>query len=310
MLLALDFQGYGEPQQHEPLEHQFDEDDGLEDHDGRGQQERPARVGARRSVAVEDECAHDAGDEQEPRPKTPPRLYKMKLQKRRKLWQFVVLSAKREHWNLADNELKNDHAEFAFCKRCKCSIPFKVGQHKVLDHMETYHRRELLGYMEEQKQLAYFQRTGKSMPLKHRLDGDFDEAAPEARGRPIRSITPEQQQHVNRLLAKWIARHFRAMLMVEDAGFVEFVRYITVELGRVQVALPKRTQLRKDIIAYAAGIREQVKQAIGRGCKFFSITSDIWTARNTRSYISCTLHYVDDNFVSKNWTLEVQELRV
>ncbi|KAG2786250.1 hypothetical protein PC116_g15384 [Phytophthora cactorum] len=58
---------------------------------------------------------------------------------------------------------------------------------------------------------------------------------------PIRGITEDQQKFVNNRLAKWIACHFRPMVIVEDEGFVAFVRFITEDLGHVKLALPKRT---------------------------------------------------------------------
>jgi hypothetical protein len=72
--------------------------------------------------------------------------------------------------------------------------------------------------------------------------------------------------------------------------------------------LPMRTRLRLEVVALATDLRSRVKSEIQRDFGYYSITSDIWTARNTRSYIACTLHYVDDKFVPRNWTLEVQEL--
>jgi len=98
------------------------------------------------------------------------------------------------------------------------------------------------------------------------------------------------------------------MLMVQDTGFVEFVRYIAVDLGNVQVNLPKRTQLRSEIEGFARDLRTKISRLICKGCRFYSITSDIWTARNARSYISCTLLYVNEEFYPVNWTLDVREL--
>jgi hypothetical protein len=238
------------------------------------------------------------------------RLFTMRAQKRRELWKFIFLSAKREYRDLPDKELTNAHAAFAYCKRCNCSISFIKGKHDVLKHMQQFHSLELLEGEKERILATERKRASRSVPLKRRLDGAVDVSSSEkaSQKQSLRVISPEQQQHVNRLLARWVSRHFRPLVMVEDDGFIEFVRYITVELGQVRIDLPRRTQLRRDIIVYANSVRELVKQAIQRDCKFYSITSDIWTSRNSRSYISCTLHYVNENFVPNNWTLEVQEL--
>ncbi|KAF1316110.1 hypothetical protein FI667_g15657, partial [Globisporangium splendens] len=96
--------------------------------------------------------------------------------------------------------------------------------------------------------------------------------------------------------------------MVVDDGFVEYIQYITEDFGQVKVKIPKRTQLRKEIVNIAADLRQHLKDAIRKGCDYYSMTSDIWTARSVHSYISLTLHYVDENFSPKSWTLEVEEL--
>ncbi|GMF39601.1 unnamed protein product [Phytophthora fragariaefolia] len=58
----------------------------------------------------------------------------------------------------------------------------------------------------------------------------------------------------------------------------------------------------------AGDLRCEVKADISRSCTYYSITSDIWTARNARSYIAFTIHYVNDEFDFVSWTLEVKEV--
>eukprot|EP00644_Phytophthora_capsici_P002978 jgi/Phyca11/102729/e_gw1.7.1037.1 len=124
----------------------------------------------------------------------------------------------------------------------------------------------------------------------------------------LRTISAEQQKRVNLLLAEWIARHFRPIKIVEDAGFIVFIRYITEDICRIKISLPERTKIAQQIVALAVEYRKLVRQAIAKGCCYFSMTCDIWTSRNTKSYISLTIHYVDNDFCPQNWTLEVKEL--
>jgi hypothetical protein len=224
----------------------------------------------------------------------------MRRQRRKEVWQFVFLAAKQEFWHLADQDLRNEHAGSAFCQKCKRTIAFQSTSNKVLAHMERYHRTEMKEFLAE----ASKNNDGASRDLTEA----FADAAAPPRKRVARQLTSEEQKRVNRLLAQWIARHFRPMLMIEDDGFVAFVRFITEDLGNVHVKLPKRTQLRKEIESLARDLRSQICALISEGCLFFSITSDIWTARNARSYIACTLHYVNEQFYPVNWTLEVKEL--
>lgn len=224
----------------------------------------------------------------------------MRRQRRKEVWQFVYLAAKQEFWHLADQDLRNEHADAAYCQKCKRTIAFQSTSNKVLAHMERCHRPEMESFLAE----ASKNNDGASRDLTK----VFADAAAPPRKRVARHLTPEEQSRVNRLLAQWVARHFRPMLMVEDDGFIEFVRFITEDLGMVHVKLPKRTRLRKEIEFLARDLRSQISTLICSGCEFYSITSDIWTARNARSYIACTLHYVNEQFYPVNWTLEVKEL--
>ncbi|KAG6950702.1 hypothetical protein JG688_00014041 [Phytophthora aleatoria] len=113
-----------------------------------------------------------------------------------------------------------------------------------------------------------------------RLDDVFADAADAEKKTHIRTATTKEQQKVNTLLAKWIARHFRPMIIVEDKGFVELFHFITHDLGRVSLLLSKRTQLRNDIVALAVYYRTRVKSDIERCCVYFSMPSDVWTERD------------------------------
>ncbi|POM76300.1 Hypothetical protein PHPALM_6474 [Phytophthora palmivora] len=93
--------------------------------------------------------------------------------------------------------------------------------------------------------------------------------------------------------------------MVEDVGFVNFVKFITEELGRIKVHITKRAQVCSDIVDLAQCLRLKVKESIGRSCLYFSMTR---IARNAASYISFTIYYVTENFDLASWTLEVMEI--
>ncbi|GMF46680.1 unnamed protein product [Phytophthora fragariaefolia] len=220
----------------------------------------------------------------------PPILVMTRRQRRPDLWQFVQLVPNPACWFLSDEEFDNSNAIYAYCKKCGTSLTFSVGNHKATEHMTKYHSRELAEY-------------GAAKKLQRRLKDDFAEVAVE-----LRTITAEEQKEFNRLLAKWIASHFRPLVLVADKGFIEFIAFITETLTRVKVKIPKRHQLRGCVVEFAAELRIKVRDDIKQFCVYFSITSDIWSARNARSYIAFPIHYVTVDFHPRNWTLEVKEL--
>ncbi|KAE8891496.1 hypothetical protein PF010_g5015 [Phytophthora fragariae] len=225
-------------------------------------------------------------------------LYTMKRQKRKDAWHFARLIRNDTFRHLQRDELNNSHAEQVYCLLCDTTFKFSVGQSKVAPHMETYHPVELNAHAQQAEQAA--RGNGRS-----RSSG---RGADDERKKKLRKITPQQQVHLNKLLAAWIAHHFRPMIIVEDEGFIAVIRYITEDISGVQVSLPERTKISQEIVALAVEYRKRVKLAMKVGCLYFSITCDIWTARNSKSYISVTVHYVDNEFCPQSWTLEVKEL--
>ncbi|KAJ8571857.1 hypothetical protein ON010_g4976 [Phytophthora cinnamomi] len=225
-------------------------------------------------------------------------LYTMKRQKRKDAWHFARLIRSDAFRHVPREQLNNNHAQQVYCLLCDTTFKFSVGHTKVVPHMETYHLVELQAYARQAEQST--RGEGRSRNL---VGGANDE-----RKKKLRKITQQQQVHLNKLLAAWIARHFRPMIIVEDEGFIAVIRYITEDISGIEVTLPERTKISQEIVALAVDYRRRVRLAMKVGCLYFPITSDIWTARNYKSYISVTVHYVDDDFCPQSWTLEVKEL--
>ncbi|KAG1704345.1 hypothetical protein DVH05_006353 [Phytophthora capsici] len=141
-------------------------------------------------------------------------LFTMKRQKRRDVWHFARLIRSEACRHIERNDLKNDHAELAYCLLCSAKVKFRVGQSKLPLHMEMYHSEELKAYNTKAEQRN--QSTGQVA---------FHGFSTGKR-QMLRTISAEQQKRVNLLLAEWIARHFRPIKIVEDAGFIVFIRYI------------------------------------------------------------------------------------
>ncbi|KAE9285368.1 hypothetical protein PF008_g26933 [Phytophthora fragariae] len=236
------------------------------------------------------------------------RLYKMKNQKRKDVWYFARLTPKDQFGPVLDRDLTNEHGGSAICLLCSTTMTFRIGKHKMVEHMNGKHADELEIYRVRYNLVVTAGGGIRMQRVARRLDSELMDAACLDNIVHVRTITPKEQQQVNKLLARWVARHFRPMIIVEDEAFKEFVFYITHELGRVSMVLPNRSQLRNDIVALAVYYRKLVKEAILRFCVFYSLTSDIWTGGDGHSYISLTIHFLTDAFELRSWTLEVQEL--
>lgn len=226
---------------------------------------------------------------------TPPVLFRLKKQRKRELWQFVRLAAKDEYHHLRPDQLKSEHAESAYCMRCKCRIYFQTGQNGVKQHMEKYHGQIMHGFGEKPKG----DRNG---------DAASDVVYPNGRfpNRPLFEVSEKDQQRANEFLARWMVQSLHSISMVEDDGFRMYIEFIARELAGINLKIPKRTQVRSDMVRVAAEQRAARKTKIDADCAFYAVTTDIWTDRRLRNYVSLTAHYLDKQFLSNNWTLEVK----
>ncbi|KAE9032769.1 hypothetical protein PR001_g10457 [Phytophthora rubi] len=225
----------------------------------------------------------------------PPKQFLMNRVRKPQYWQFIVLVAHYQFWDIGDDKLKNEHAAYAYCTRCKRAIQFKKKNSGVERQMSKSHQAELDNYGKEDDTIR--------VQYERNLDAGSSELRP-----PLREISAEQQKEMYVLLARWIAAHFRPLLLIEDKGFIAFIKFITETICGINMHLPGRTRLRADIVILAGDLRIQVKSVISRSCTYYSITSDIWTTRNARSYIAFTVHYVNDEFEFVSWTLEVNDI--
>lgn len=229
---------------------------------------------------------------------TPPVLFKLKKQRKREMWQFVQLATKREFWHLRPDELKSKHADFAYCSKCKASIFFQSGSNNVKQHMEKYHIDSIRAFRERQR--------GNADGAKINPASATSQNCEQAAKRMEIEVTEQQQQQANALMARWIAQSLRPISIVEDPGFRAYLKYIARDLGGLDLKIPGRTHVRGDIVRIAAEQRGVLKAKLRDECAYYAITTDIWTDRRLRSYISLTVHYLDQQFACNNWTLEVE----
>ncbi|RLN91127.1 hypothetical protein BBJ28_00023770 [Nothophytophthora sp. Chile5] len=230
------------------------------------------------------------------RSRRPSNLFPMRNQHRPDYWTFVRLVTKPAYAHLAVDDLVTDHAQAAYCLRCESCIPFRKGQNGVKKHMVKFHMKHLATYAKDK---------AKKREAEVTLTNSYSQSDPQSESKGV-AVSPQQQSHVNELLALWIAGSLRPLSTVSDKGFSALIRYLTSDLGGVEVRLPSRTQVRADIAQQAAELRASLKNKLAKECGYYSVTTDIWTSRTARSFLALTVHYLTLQFQLCNWTLEVE----
>jgi hypothetical protein len=125
-------------------------------------------------------------------------------------------------------------------------------------------------------------------------------------GKVAVTASAEQQKRANALLAKWLATSQRPFSLVQDRGFVDYINFITFTLSGLKLGVPSRNGVAGEVRLLAVQLRASLKEQLNKTCKYYCLSTDIWTDRSMRSYMAVTLHYLDDKFKMYNWTLEVE----
>lgn len=230
-------------------------------------------------------------------PRQPPVMFTMKRQRKLERWQFIKLIPMDEHADTPANLLKSSMAKEAYCTVCKVSIQYSKGQNtSVRQHMERWHSDAM----------DSFKKNKGSHESRAIEVGNA--AACSSSETQTRTVTEQQQLRANKLLVIWVATSMRPLSIVDDQAFRTYVRYIARDLGGIDLKLPGRTQVTLDVRSLAEEMRAMLKRELAEGCQHYCCTTDIWTDRAQRSFICLTLHYIDNNFMRKNWTLDVRPL--
>ncbi|RLN88645.1 hypothetical protein BBJ28_00011704, partial [Nothophytophthora sp. Chile5] len=225
----------------------------------------------------------------------PPIMYRMKKTHKPEHWQFMRLHPKDDYLSIPQDALTSDHAAGAYCLRCQCLVSYAKGQTStVARHMVTYHQAEIEKFNDEHRSVH-----GRKIVSKH-------SSTTEAPDKLVVKITREQQKRANTLLAKWLAKSQRPFSLVQDSGFLDYIKFVTLTLSGLAIDVPSRNGIAGEVRLLAVQLRATLKEQLSKACQYYCLTTDIWTDRSMRSYMAVTLHYLDEMFNMFDWTLEVE----
>jgi hypothetical protein len=215
-------------------------------------------------------------------------LFEMKPQKVPAYWQCIRLVPQREFATKTQAEFHPPTmTAFAVCIDCGASIVYRSGSNTAVDHMKAKHQDLLQSYVPTLRKKPKPKRRKSSDGVQSRRD-----------------LTADEKAAVKTALATWIARRMRPINIVEDEELKSLCDLFGV-FGGFNVDLPGRTSIRETIVTAADDLRAKLREELAAHSGFYCVTTDIWTDRSTRSYMSLTIHYVDDRFKIQNKLLGV-----
>lgn len=211
------------------------------------------------------------------------------------LWKHIRLVAKGTEPEDGTTVFKNTDCMGKFyCKSCNKFENYTIGNSNTL-------RRHVQNNPANHKQEDEAQSNKK-----RKLDDFFPQTVQDAYKR-LGQATMANNNEFRNILARWVCESQRPLVVVEDKGLEEAIRYANGCNRRLVV--PGRTSLTEEVEALVSKLRLKLKELLKEECMWYSLTTDIWTSSNNKSYISLTLHYVTEDFVMKSWTLDVKEFQ-
>lgn len=109
-----------------------------------------------------------------------------------------------------------------------------------------------------------------------------------------------KSQEITNAINLMIARDFQPFSIVEDRGFVNLLHILAPNYE-----IPSRKTFSKHLIPILYNKkRELLKESIDAHLDIGSFTSDLWTSINGDSFISFTIHFLNDAFERLNYMLE------
>ncbi|KAK3891023.1 hypothetical protein Pcinc_005057 [Petrolisthes cinctipes] len=113
-----------------------------------------------------------------------------------------------------------------------------------------------------------------------------------------------RKKNLNELLIKMIVKDLQPMSIVEDSGFRKFVHGLDA-----RYVLPSRRELtRKHLPSMYNEVVKQLKEEL-RDTPSIAITTDIWTSRQTRGFLTVTAHYISSDWNLKSAVLETARMK-
>jgi hypothetical protein len=115
----------------------------------------------------------------------------------------------------------------------------------------------------------------------------------------------EVVQHLNTLVAKWVCKQYHSFSITEDRDLQAILDY-AVTVGK-QITLPNFNAVRNSIGSLSAKMRLDLLHQVSQECFFFSTSTDVWSTIEKDVYVSFCIHFLNENFEMRHFTLDVKE---
>jgi len=117
-----------------------------------------------------------------------------------------------------------------------------------------------------------------------------------------RTCNVDRATKMNDKIAMMIVKDLRPISFVEGSGFKDLMAFCEPGYN-----MPGRTFFTAKLETMQAELKDSLKATLA-STKFVAVTSDIWTSATNESYVSVTVHYIDNSWVLCSRVLAVMPI--
>ena len=213
------------------------------------------------------------------------KVFSKKLDRNRSLiWNFFAFKGKRGLGPIGQ-ETKE-----VFCNICSKELKYSGATSNLWDHVKRSHENELKAVEDKKNKKIPDIRDWTLPNLSNNNTKTWKKSS-------------VKWKKATELLAKWTCLNTRPFSIVNDEGFIAFIKFIAPEYE-----LPSHTT----IVNYIQNLYDEEKQKLQDELKdvaFCAVTTDGGSSSNATSFQDINVHYLDKDLELKSKVLSVQEIK-
>lgn len=187
-------------------------------------------------------------------------------------------------------------ADTVVCLVCKDSLKYSGSTSTMMKHLRVKHPLEYAELKENSETAAELPRSTVSSTVQPTLTETID------RTQAYKNDSTKKKE-LDRLVMRMIAKDLRPLSTVEDDGFRRLVHGLNP-----RYELPSRRELTRTLLPLLYNQEvEIVSQELDKA-KYVSLTTDIWTSRQTQGFITVTAHFISPDWILKSVVLETARI--
>lgn len=182
------------------------------------------------------------------------------------------------------------------CKLCNKSVPSSdANTTNLFYHLKKTHEKEYIA-IQKIRNKASCETAGASFEKKNYRQPKINESL--ARGTPYEK-TSQRHKQITSAISSYICKGMAPIYVVEKESFRNLVKVLDP-----RYVMPNRKYFSQvELPRLYSACRAKVEKEV-RSVAYYALTTDLWTSRVTQSYMSLTIH-----FINEDWTLSTRCLQ-